>query len=132
MPQENYKLKKAISKELAELVFTKSQENINDMGITDTGELFLSGDVRVHRDFSEVIYDAPHASPVNFGSQPHAIHSEMLIDWVRRKLNKTGKEGQRVAFLIAQKIKHQGTQPKPFLDNAIEFVKNSNKKINIG
>ncbi|MBS7539756.1 HK97 gp10 family phage protein [Ancylobacter lacus] len=50
-----------------------------------------------------------YAQPVELGSRPHMPPVEPLVDWVRRKLGKRGKEGRGIAFAIARKIAKEGT-----------------------
>ena len=108
-------------RDIADSIFTKSQENLGDMGIDDTGELRLSGDVIETKNSVTVEYDAPHASPINFGTEPHGVSFEVLKPWIRRKLGiKKEKEVNRIARAISFKIKRLGTKPQPFFDMAVE------------
>ena len=50
-----------------------------------------------------------YALPVELGARPHRPPVEPLVDWVRRKLGKGGKEGRAIAFAIAGKIAREGT-----------------------
>lgn len=118
-------LKRDISKHIADEVFKKSQENIVDMGISDTGNLLITGEVKYFQNYAQIIYPAPYAEAVNSGTRPHAINPEWIEGWVKRKLGKSEKQAKRIAKLIAFKIQRYGTKPQPFFDNAIEFVKNS-------
>ncbi len=109
------------ARDIADAIFAESQENLADMGIDDTGELRLSGDVIETKTDVTVEYDAPHASPVNDGTKPHGVSFNVLKPWIRRKLGiKNEKEVSRIASAISFKIKRQGTEPKPFFDKAIE------------
>lgn len=50
-----------------------------------------------------------YALPVELGARPHMPPVEPLVDWVRRKLGKGGKEGRGVAWAVARKIAKKGT-----------------------
>ncbi|WP_127088330.1 hypothetical protein [Aquabacter cavernae] len=50
-----------------------------------------------------------YALPVELGARPHMPPVEPLVDWVRRKLGKGGKEGRGVAWAIARKMAKKGT-----------------------
>ena len=52
----------------------------------------------------------PYAIPVELGTKPHFPPIQSLMDWVKLKLGKSGKEGRQVAFLIARKIARVGTK----------------------
>ncbi len=111
------------SRDIADAIFTKSQENLGDMGIDDTGELRLSGQIIETKTDVIIEYDAPHAEPINFGTEPHGVSFEVLKPWIRRKLGiKNEKEVNRIARAISFKIKRLGTKPQPFFDMAIESV----------
>ncbi len=54
---------------------------------TDTGKLVRSGKVRKDGPGARVIlWDAPHAAPVHYGSRPHWPPLEPIIGWVRRNV----------------------------------------------
>lgn len=109
------------ARDIADSIFTKSQENLGDMGIDDTGELRLSGTIIETKKDVVVEYDAPHAQPINDGTLPHGVSFEVLKPWIRRKLGiKNEKEVNRIAAAISFKIKRLGTKPQPFFDMAIE------------
>ena len=122
-------LKKEALNELADLYIQTSQDNIIDMGISDTGELLRSDFKEETSDSLIVGFDAPYASYVNDGQRPHSINHEVLKDWVRRKLGVKGDEIDKVAKRIAWKIRKIGIDPKPFHDSAVETIENTNLKI---
>jgi hypothetical protein len=51
-----------------------------------------------------------YAAPVELGSKPHWAPIEPLVDWVERKLGKSGKEAEGIARAIQYKIAHEGTE----------------------
>ena len=110
--------------EITDFIFTRSQENIIKNESIDTGMLLRSGNV--NRSFlnKEIVYTVPYAPAIEYGSQPHAIYSVWLHDWVRRKLNISDeREAARVAFAIAKKIELEGIDARPFLRPAIQEAK---------
>jgi len=117
-------IEKAALREVADFLFTNSQENIITMGISDLGFLLRSGSIREEGENIIIEYDAPYASAINFGSQPHNVSPKELEGWVRRKLRKKSEgEVKKTAFLISRKIANVGTKPQPFLDRAIANTK---------
>lgn len=69
-------------------------------------------------------YDAIHARPVEFGTEPHMPPVEAIEGWVRRRLGeKDRKKANRIAWAIAIDIKKNGSQPRPFLRPAIDTGK---------
>jgi hypothetical protein len=115
-----------IMKEIALFLFSKSQDNITEMGISDTGALLLSGEVIDGKPVS-VVYSAPYASAINDGTKPHKVSPKDLELWVKRKLRVPRKDIKKVSYLISNKIKKMGTEPKPFMDNAIAFTQENFK-----
>ena len=110
-------------RDVADEIFTKSQENIVKMGITDTGFLLKSGIVEEGNDSIKIIYSAPYAESVEYGSTAHFPPIAPIQSWVKRKLGKGNfKESKKIAWAIATNISKQGIQPKPFLRNAAESV----------
>lgn len=120
MADDISKIGKAISQKLADFIFVKSQENIVDMGISDTGALLRSGEMVDEGEFFSVYYSAPYAQVIDEGRDPGPINPEVLFRWVRKKLGVAEKEVRSVAFLIARKIRARGTRSQPFFSNAIE------------
>lgn len=114
-------------REIAGEILDEAQNNLDNMGsitpgqqITDTAELSLSGHINAKG--NKVIFDAPHASFIEFGTDPHMPPTEPLKRWAIRKLGQREKEAQKTAWRIAIKIKTEGTIPKPFLRNAVDVV----------
>lgn len=120
--------------EIAQFIFTRSQENILKYKAFNTGfmmrschavEVMPSGERRIH-------YDAPYAGYVEFGTDPHRMPLEPLVNWARKKLGITNEtEARKVAWAIWQKIATKGIDPKPFLRDAINEAVSvyQNKKI---
>jgi len=112
-------ISKAISREVADFLFSRSQENIVEMGISDTGALLQSGIIKEEADDVIVEYSAPYAQAINDGAKPHNVNPKQLEGWVKRKLGVPKSEVPKVARAIANKIKNRGTKPQPFIDSAI-------------
>ena len=120
---------------IAEDIFTKSQENLVESfeyegekinQISDTGALLKSGMVeRTSDNIRTVKYSIFYADYVEFGTLPHPISQEgqiAIYNWVRRKLGLSNKKAKEVAYKIIWKIRKKGTDPKPFLRNAVDYV----------
>lgn len=117
-------LEKQIARQIADFIFTESQQNLVKLGAIDTGFLLKSGKIIDQPSGADIFYDAPYAWAVNFGTDPHGVNPKVLEGWVRRKLGiKNEKQAKSVAFLIARKISQRGTEPQPFMDQAIETAK---------
>lgn len=68
---------------------------------------------------------APHASYIEFGTDPHTVSKEgikELTDWARLKLDLSEEEAKSAAYAIANKIRVKGTDPQPFVRPAIQRV----------
>lgn len=66
---------------------------------------------------------AAYAIPVEYGTGPHPVSRAgraSLALWAQRKLGLNEKEAQAAAFLIARKIRRQGTRAQPFMGPALE------------
>lgn len=127
MPDDILRIGKAIVRDFGDFIFTRSQDNITDMGIDDTGALRLSGEIREEGDKIIIEYTAPYAEYVNDGTDPHPIDPNVLLSWVERKLSVSSKDVMKVAKRIAAKIARFGTEPKPFFSNAIAVAKEKYK-----
>lgn len=127
MADDISKIGKAVVRDFGDFIFTRSQENLTDMGIDDTGALRLSGEIREENEKIVIEYTAPYAQAVNDGTDPHPINPSVLLAWVKRKLSVPSNEVQKVARRIAAKIRRFGTEPKPFMDNAIAVAKEKYK-----
>lgn len=118
-----------IVEDVAFKIFTKSQENLTQPGedgriITDTSELLTSGSVTPDGEGYIIKYSCPHAPYIEYGMPPTSIPVEPLIRWSKRKLGKTGKEAESIAWAIRTKISQEGCEPRPFLRNALYSVIN--------
>lgn len=111
--------------EVADVIFTKSQENIVAKGIIDEGTLLKSGNI--NREFlnKTIVYSTPYADSIEFGRLPGSMPPvDSIKEWVRRKLGyKEESEITRIAWAIAKDIKENGSEPRPFLTPAIEEAK---------
>ena len=121
------KIGKLIIRDFGDFIFSRSQENIVDMGISDTGALLTSGEIREEGNKVIIEYTAPYAQAVNDGSDAHFVPPEVLFSWVERKLGVSSENVQKVARRIANKIAKFGTEPQPFMSNAIEIAKEKYK-----
>ena len=121
------KIALAIMRDFGDFIFTRSQENLDTMGIDDTGALRLSGEIKEIGGKVVIEYTAPYAEFVNDGTDPHPIDPSVLLAWVERKLSVPSKDIQKVAKRIASKIAKFGTDPKPFFDNAIAVAEEKYK-----
>lgn len=122
------KISGLLSKDIAVQIFEKSQENIDKMDIIASGYLKRSGRIeKVDFNAYRIVYDAPYAIFVEYGTLPHMPPIEPLIQWAKKKFGVNDKEARRIAWLVANKIKEGGTKPKPFLRNAIDEVKSDIK-----
>ncbi len=123
MVEETEEISKEVMRDLADFIFTRSQDNIVSMGISDTGALLISGEIREEGGKVIIEYTAPYAAAVNDGTDKHFVDPEELLSWVDRKLGVPSKDVLKVAKIIADKIAKFGTKPKPYMSNAIEIAK---------
>ena len=110
--------------EIADFIFSKSQESIVIQGISDEGTLLQSGNIE--RDFlhKRIVYHAVHAAPIEFGTFPHMPPVKPLQAWAKRKLGIREPENKSVGWAIAKTIEKEGMSPKPFLRPALEQAVN--------
>jgi len=106
--------------EIADFIFSKSQENIVEYGAIDEATLLKSG--YVNRQFleKEIGYSAPYAGHVDFGTDPHMPPVAPLIAWVKRKFSVPDKQATRIAWAIAKTIERDGSEPRPFFRDALQ------------
>ncbi len=102
--------------DLVDHIFAKSQELVP----VDESTLKKSGGVNRKYLEKEIVYLAPHAAPVEFGSKPHMPPVEPLIGWCRRVLRMNEKEAKATAWKIAMRIKERGTEARPYLRPACD------------
>lgn len=101
--------------ELVDEIFSRSQENLTKNKSIDTGFLRNSGNVNRKFLDKEIVYKAPYAASIEYGTDPHMPPVDALKGWSRRKLG-----NEKAAWAVAKKIAKEGTDPKPFLRPAIE------------
>lgn len=63
---------------------------------------------------------SPYGEPVESGTKPHFPPLDPLQHWVERKLGLDGDAARSVAFLIACKISHHGTEAVHMFKDAFE------------
>ena len=115
---------KQLVREIADTIFTKSQENLITSGAIDTSNLFLYGSIKEEQGDILINYDEPYATAINDGTDAHFVNSKELEGWVRRKINPgSEKKVKEIAFLVARAIGKRGTIPNPFFDKAVELAK---------
>ncbi|HDZ26534.1 hypothetical protein LCGC14_1026750 [marine sediment metagenome] len=127
MVDDTSKIGRAIVRDFGDFIFTRSQDNIVSMGISDTGALLISGDIRDEGEKTIIEYTAPYAAAVNDGTDKHFVDPEELLGWVKRKLGVPEEDVQKRAGEIADKIAKFGTKPQPFMDAAISVAKEKYK-----
>ena len=114
--------------EVADFLFSTSQENIVQMKAIDEGTMLKSGYVQRNRLEKTVGYSAPYSGDVEYGTEPHYINPEVLEGWAHRKLGVSKKEAKRVAYFVSKSIAKNGTEPKPFFRDAIAATKAKYRK----
>lgn len=65
---------------------------------------------------------AKHAPYVHFGTKPHRPPREPLIRWAKKKFGYDDEKTKEIAFRAIAKITKYGTEPKPFMDYALDKV----------
>lgn len=112
-----------VSRDIAEEVYKRSQENIDKMDIIASGFLKRSGTVMKVGEKSWIVkYFAPYAVFVEYGTEPHRPPIKPLIEWAMMKFGMSEKEAKVIAYKVANKIAKYGTQPRPFLRNAMDSI----------
>ncbi|MCH7759988.1 hypothetical protein IIA15_01085 [candidate division TA06 bacterium] len=136
------------SEEIMQFIWAESQQNLTKevptnairssskqmAAITDTGALLGSADPPIwDGNTLRLIYDAPYALFVEYGTDPHPVSAEgwqAIRKWVGRKLRLKGKKADRATDSIVWKIRKLGSQPRPFLRPAIHAaIRKFNLKI---
>ena len=115
--------------EIADFIFSKSQENLLQNDSINEGLLFRSANINRRFLEKEIVYPAPYAGFVEFGTDPHMPPVEPLERWAALKLGMESKEARKTAWAIARTIEKEGTDPKPFLRPAIEAAKQEFKGV---
>ena len=122
------KIEKEFTKEISDFlddvvdfVYERSQENIvanNSFGVT--GNLYGKVTVDKKRPFEKhLIYEAPYAEEVEYGTLPHFVPPEVLEEWCRKKYGLTREAAERAAYFVSKKIAEVGIKEKPFLRPAM-------------
>jgi hypothetical protein len=95
------------------------------MKIIDRGTLLQTANVNRLPLEKTIIYPVFYADDVHFGRLPGDLPPiESIKGWVRRKLQvKDEKEVTKIAWAIGKHIEKYGTEPRPFLMNAVDSVK---------
>ena len=110
-------------REIADFIFTNSQENLVSSGAIDTSNLFLSGKIFDEVDGTVIEYDANYALSIDQGTDPHFVSPKELEGWVRRKINPgSEKKVKSISFAISKAIKKRGTVPNPFFTKALSLA----------
>lgn len=142
------KVLKETLKDTSELLFEKSQENLKSYGAVDTGTLMGSGFIEMNHEYEWVVgYSAPYSIFVNYGTKGRMPPVEPILEWVKRNLAITGKGKQKqyelkartgrrirkaedeqkkalsVAWAVAKSIEKDGTEPRPFFTEAVEYTR---------
>lgn len=135
-PMKIQSIRDFFEKEVMQFIFSRSQENLvtpmpfprtsrpkgrTSSVIFDQGFLmrsctgpFWEGDT------VKLVYDAPYAFFVEFGTDPHPVSHKHFIKWAMRKLRISNKKkAVSVAYAVAKTIEKYGTDPHPFLRPAI-------------
>jgi hypothetical protein len=110
--------------EIIQFIFTASQQNIvknNSFGVT--GNLFGDAEIIRGRLTRSIIYKAFYADFIEFGTGPHPISSEVLVEWCEKKFGLSEEDAKHVAFLVARKIRTKGIEAKPFGRPALNAAK---------
>ena len=93
--------------DVADFIFTKSQQNIVNKGIVDEGTLLKSGNINRKFLDKQIIYSVPYADSIEFGRLPGTMPAvDPIKGWIRRRLGvRDEKEVNKIAWAIAQDIK---------------------------
>lgn len=104
--------------DIVDFAFEKSQESCP----VDEATLKKSG--RIERLYlnKKIIYDAPHAAYLEFGTRPHMPPVAPLIAWAKRVLRVSDAEAKSIGWAIAKKIAEKGTEPQPYLRPGVDYA----------
>ena len=114
--------------EVADYLFSTSQENLVEMKAWDEGTLAKSGNIQRNRLEKTIGYSAPYAGDIEYGTEPHYVNPAVLLGWVKRKLGASPKDAKRIAYFVSKSIAKNGTQPRPFFRDAIAATKAKYRK----
>ena len=110
--------------DFADAVFSRSQENIVKMGISDTGSLLIGGNINRKFLEKEIIYPE-QGIWIEYGTPPHPVSRkgrENIARWATRKLGLGEKEAESASWGIVNKIRQEGTQPRSFLRSSLDEI----------
>jgi len=107
--------------EIADFIFSESQMNlVQNQSFGVTGNLYRKVTLKKYEPLhKEIIYEVPYADFIEFGTLPHKMNPEVLVEWCMKKLGLGPQEARQAAYAIANKIRSEGMEPKPFLRPAI-------------
>jgi hypothetical protein len=123
---------------LADEILERASDNIMNYkpyAIFDTSDLLKSGAIEKLDDTSFSVTfgggtaQVKYAKFVEYGTSPHFPPIDPLKKWAGRRLNLKEKEAERAAWAIAVKMSKEGTEPKPYLRPAVDFVVNDAQAI---
>ena len=120
-----------LSRDMADYVAREGNQYLVENGITDQGTLIGSSEVVPNEEGGyDAVWLAEHASWINYGTDPHSVSEEGVANiraWVARKLKPNPEPGEtkdraidRVTNAIVWNIRKHGSEPKPFVDVAVE------------
>lgn len=119
------------TRDAADSIFFHANQYMTEEGIDDEGTLRGSGVVVPNDEGGhDVVWLAEHASWIHDGTAGHPVSEEgqeAIKAWVGRKLKPARNRGEtqeqaneRVAQAVIWKIRHHGTDPRPFLIVGVE------------
>lgn len=111
--------------DVIDFIYENSQQNIVNNQIVDRGTLLKSGVIIRKPLNKEIVYNVPYADSIEFGRIPGSMPPvQPIFEWVQRKLGVSDeKEAKQIAWAIAQDLKKNGTQPRPFLGPAVDLAR---------
>jgi len=119
-----------IMNELADVIFSKSQDNLVEYKAVDTGHMLGSG--FVNYGMSPLIeYKAPYSATIEWG-RPSGTYPPFtpILKWVKRRLGvRSDKKAKAIAWAIMNKIKTHGIAGRPFMANAIYWTDGKTLKV---
>ena len=109
---------------LALEIQSQAKQNLVDSGTSDTGQLLQSSDgtFKSSQGTASFSFTAPYADDIEYGTDPHNVPFQPIFEWCKRKLKMDDKEAERFANYVIRKIAIDGTEPNPFVRNAIDMV----------
>lgn len=110
---------------MAEEVLSFARINLVQHDTIDSSRLYNSGHIERGDGTVAVVFDAPHAIWIEYGTQPHPTSMEgrlKIKGWARRKLNLSEADAESASWAIVKKIAEEGMEPNPFLRPAVDFV----------